>query len=107
MHGSIDLSSLAASVGNRAPPHGARLASEAPASVSGASNGHGRAFLPLRVTTTGADPKRAGSRAAVLGEKKSRHAFRLRVRRKAAARSAILASEASNQELREQLQKAG
>jgi hypothetical protein len=33
----------AASVGNRAPPHGARLArgQQAPASASGASNAHG------------------------------------------------------------------
>jgi hypothetical protein len=37
-------------------------------------------FFPLRATTTAADPKRPGSRAAVLDERTSRHAFRLRVR---------------------------
>ena len=46
---------------------------------------------------------RPGSRAAVLDERTSRHAFRLRVREEGSGfKGAILASGASNQTLREQ-----
>jgi hypothetical protein len=62
-----------------------------------ASLGKSRGFYALRI-----------ARAAVLDERTSRHAFRLRVSEEGSGLpSAILASGASNQTLREQLKSNG
>jgi hypothetical protein len=64
-------------------------------------------FRNLELRASGiADPKRQGSRAAVLDERANRHASRLRAREEGSgSNGAILASGASNQTLREQLTK--